>query len=203
MADLTSRFNELSARHSGNDSSLASALGVSKQTISAWRTGVRSPKKPHIVAIAKYFNVSIPWLMGLTDDENYSESLPSNIVSVALKKIPLLGGIAAGEPILADQEYDTYVEADSDVRCDFALRVDGDSMQPTIMYGDLVFIRRQDGEIAAVLLDNEATLKRVYHIPNGVQLISDNTKYPARLETWPDRSTIRILGKAVAYKRIL
>ncbi|MBE5774432.1 MAG: helix-turn-helix transcriptional regulator [Clostridiales bacterium] len=69
MADFTSRFNELLTRHEGNDTDLGIALGVSKQTISAWRTGTRSPKKPHIVAIAKYFNVGIPWLMGISDYE--------------------------------------------------------------------------------------------------------------------------------------
>ena len=70
MADFNSRFNEIIVRHSGNDQSLASAIGVSKQSISAWRTGTRNPKRPHIVAIAHYFNVSIPWLMGFTDDEH-------------------------------------------------------------------------------------------------------------------------------------
>lgn len=70
MADFTSRFNELLTRHPGNDTQLGAALGVSKQTISAWRVGTRSPKKPHIVAIAKYFDVSIPWLMGISDYES-------------------------------------------------------------------------------------------------------------------------------------
>lgn len=70
MADFTSRFNELLTRHEGNDTDLGVALGVSKQTISAWRTGTRSPKKPHIVAIAKYFNVGIAWLMGISDYES-------------------------------------------------------------------------------------------------------------------------------------
>lgn len=72
MADFTSRFNELLTRHEGNDTDLGVELGVSKQTISAWRTGTRSPKKPHIVAIAKYFNVGIPWLMGISDYETES-----------------------------------------------------------------------------------------------------------------------------------
>ena len=72
MADFTSRFNELLTRHEGNDTDLGVELGVSKQTISAWRTGTRSPKKPHIVSIAKYFNVGIPWLMGISDYETES-----------------------------------------------------------------------------------------------------------------------------------
>lgn len=81
MADFTSRFNEISSRHPGNDTSLGAALGVSKQTISAWRTGTRSPKKPHIVAIADYFNVSIPYLMGWSDDPSYAGSTSDLIAS--------------------------------------------------------------------------------------------------------------------------
>ena len=69
MADFTSRFNDLSDHHPGNDTDLGALLGVSKQTISAWRNGTRSPKKPHIVKIAEYFNVTIPWLMGISDED--------------------------------------------------------------------------------------------------------------------------------------
>ena len=69
MADFTSRFNELLARQSATDAELAEALGVSKQTISAWKTGVRSPKKPTIRTIADHFGVGVPWLMGITDDD--------------------------------------------------------------------------------------------------------------------------------------
>lgn len=141
-------------------------------------------------------------------DENSSiDALPSNIIPIRIEKVPLLGSIAAGEPILAQEEFDTYIEADADIRCNFALRVDGDSMAPTINYGDVVFIRKQDdveeGQIAAVLIDDSATLKRVYYIPNGVHLLSDNPKYPPMIFTLPDCDTIRILGRAVAFKRML
>lgn len=137
-----------------------------------------------------------------------SEPLPANSILVKRVQIPMLGGIAAGEPIFADQQYDTYVESDADLDCTYALRVDGDSMEPTVRYGDIVFIRQQedvdDGRIAAVLVDDSATLKRVYHIPNGLQLLSDNAaKYPPRTVTFDDYDCIRILGLAVAFKRSL
>lgn len=70
MADFTSRFNELLERYSGSDSELAEVLGVSKQAISAWKNGVRSPKRPTIRIIADYFGVGVPWLNGISDDEN-------------------------------------------------------------------------------------------------------------------------------------
>ena len=91
------------------------------------------------------------------------------------------------------------------VACDFALRVAGDSMiGARIRDGDLVFIRRQDdvddGQIAAVIVDDSATLKRVYHVPNGLQLLSENSKYPPMLFTCPDCDSIRILGLAVGFQ---
>ena len=163
--------------------------------------------------LAKAMGLTVQQLMEMVDEDSpvalSSNPLPANAIPVSKKRIPLLGSIAAGEPILVDQEYDTYIESDEDIHCDYALRVDGDSMEPTILYGDLVFIHAQDdvddGQIAAVLLDDSATLKRVIHIPNGLQLISDNAiKYPPRLVTLPtEYDIIRILGRAVAYKRML
>lgn len=146
--------------------------------------------------------------VSLSSEDEQPQPLPSNIVPVKRVRIPMLGGIAAGEPILAEQQYDAYVEADADLDCTYALRVDGDSMEPTVRYGDIVFIRQQedvdDGRIAAVLVDDSATLKRVYHIPNGLQLLSDNAaKYPPRAVTFEDYDCIRILGLAVAFKRNL
>ena len=146
--------------------------------------------------------------VALAFEDEQPQPLPANIVPVKRVQVPLLGGIAAGEPILAEQQYDAYVEADADLDCTYALRVDGDSMEPTVRYGDIVFIRQQedvdDGRIAAVLVDDSATLKRVYHIPNGLQLLSDNAaKYPPRAVTFEDYDCIRILGLAVAFKRNL
>ena len=159
-----------------------------------------------IARLAQVLGVSIGYLMGW--EEEGGQPFPANLLPVQRVQIPMLGGIAAGEPIYAEQQYNTYVEADVDLACTYALRVDGDSMEPTISYGDIVFIRQQedvdDGRIAAVLIDDSATLKRVYHIPNGLQLLSDNAaKYPPRTVTFADYDTIRILGLAVAFKRSL
>ena len=77
MSDFTSRFNELSARHPGSDTDLGNALGVSKQTISAWKAGKRFPKQPVVRTIAEFFGVGIPWLMGITDDEGACMGSPS------------------------------------------------------------------------------------------------------------------------------
>lgn len=161
-----------------------------------------------IYRLSQALGVTPGYLMGWEDDQPQPQPLPANLLPIKRVRVPMLGGIAAGEPILAEQQYDTYVEADSDLDCTYALRVDGDSMEPTVRYGDIVFIRQQedvdDGRIAAVLIDDSATLKRVYHIPNGLQLLSDNAaKYPPRSVTFEDYDCIRILGLAVAFKRSL
>ena len=178
----------------------------SKSSINKIEQGLNDIPQSKIVKFAEVLGVSPGYLMGWEDEQ--SQPLPANLLPIKRVRVPMLGGIAAGEPILADQQYDTYVEADADLDCTYALRVDGDSMEPTVRYGDIVFIRQQedvdDGRIAAVLIDDSATLKRVYHIPNGLQLLSDNAaKYPPRSVTFEDYDCIRILGLAVAFKRNL
>lgn len=128
----------------------------------------------------------------------------ADILPVHRRALPLLGEIAAGTPIYADQQLETTT-CDDSLHCDFALRVRGDSMTGVrINDGDVVFIRSQadvdDGEIAAVLVNDEATLKRVYHIPNGLQLLAANPKYAPMIYTVDSCDTIRILGKAVAFQ---
>ena len=130
-----------------------------------------------------------------------------NLMPVLTRRVPLLGAIAAGTPIYADQTLDA-TDCDAAMQCDFALRVRGDSMVGArINDGDIVFIRRQDdvedGQIAAVVIDDEATLKRVYHVKNGLQLLSENPKYPPMMFTLNECGAIRILGLAVGFTGIL
>ena len=123
------------------------------------------------------------------------------------RKIPLLGEIAAGQPLYVDEDFDV-VDCDAPFRCDFALRVNGESMVGARIHdGDIVFIRAQDdvedGQIAAVIVDGEATLKRVYHIKNGLQLLSENPKFPPMVFTLEEYGCIRILGRAVGFQSAL
>ena len=127
-----------------------------------------------------------------------------DILPVKTRPIPMLGEIAAGTPIYADENAEILV-CDDSIHCDFALTVRGDSMiDARINDGDIVFIRAQedvdDGEIAAVILNDEATLKRVYHMKNGLQLLSANPKYAPMVFTLDECDSIRILGKAVGFQ---
>ena len=132
-------------------------------------------------------------------------SLPDNILPMPkMRKIPLLGDIACGEPILAAENLDGEVDIPEDIRADFALRCKGDSMiNARIFDGDIVYIRQQptvdNGEIAAVLIDDEATLKRVRLFDDHIVLEPENPLYRPFVYWGEEMNTVRILGKAVAF----
>lgn len=182
---------------------------MNRSDISQYISGKVVPSQRKLSILSMALGVQEPWLIGydVPMKANDDSALPSNIRPVEKVKVPLIGSIAAGLPIFAEEDLDTYIEADSDIRCDFALIVEGDSMEPTIHNGDVVFIRKQDdvddGQIAAIIIDDSATLKHVYHIPGGIQLISENPKYPPQIYTMENSDYVAVLGRAVAYKRIL
>ena len=178
----------------------AALLGTTKQVISRYENDQRSPKVSVVGDFARLLNVSIGELSG------EERPMPSNVFpasQIRTRRVPILGDTAAGEPIIANREYDEYVNVPDDGahRYDAALRVVGDSMMPKFHKGDLAFIRYQedvlDGQVAAICLDDEVTLKRIYHIPDGVQLLSDNSDYPPCVYTGEDYNNIHLVGLAV------
>lgn len=203
----------LNDKTSINATSLADKIGLSKQAISMYASGSRKPKRPTVKAIAEALNVNEAWLMGYdVPMERYDVSqipIIPNIISIPkTKKVPLLGTIACGEPILATENIESYVDMDSDVHADFALRCQGDSMiNARIMDGDIVYIRKQDivenGEIAAVLMDDcsesQATLKRVYISDDKIRLCAENPNYQDMIFFEEDMNKVRIIGKAIAF----
>ena len=143
------------------------------------------------------------------DDE--AENVPSsvryggNIIPLpATKKIPLIGAIACGAPILAEEHIEDYVDTPTNIHADFALICKGDSMiNARIFDGDVVYVRQQktveNGEIAAVLIDNEATLKRVRLFEDHIVLEPENPHYRPLAFWGEEMNNIQILGKAVAF----
>ena len=126
-----------------------------------------------------------------------------------LKRFPLLGEIACGEPIFAQEDRETFLIADAEIAADFCLLARGDSMIGARIYdGDAVFIRSQpmveNGEIAAVIIDDEATLKRVYYDREHarLQLVPENPAYSPLVYVGEELDNIRILGKAVGFMSI-
>ena len=141
--------------------------------------------------------------------EVHKQELPSidNLMPIQVKRLPILGEIACGEPIYASEDHENYILAGSDIDADFCLRAKGESMiNARIWDGDIVFIRAQpqveNGEIAAVIIGDEATLKRVYYYPqqNRLMLNAENPAFAPLIYIGDELRQIKILGKAVAFQ---
>jgi repressor LexA len=192
-------------------SELARRTGLSKARISQYVNGKFVPKSDAILQIAEALGVSELWLLGKTDDPSPTPSVslpcPDNLSPLRLRRFPMLGEIACGLPILAVEDTEgAYVTA-ADTNAHFCLTAKGDSMIGSRIYdGDEVFIQQTDvvenGEIAAVVVDGEATLKRVYYYPEEQKLIleADNPDYEPLVFTGPVLETVHILGRAVAFQ---
>lgn len=184
---------------------LANKLGYkSRSSINKIEKDGRELPQSKIKAIADALNTTPSYIMGWNEDEFDIYSVPNIIPIPKTKKIPLIGEIACGTPILAEQNISDYLSVSSNIKCDFALKCKGESMiNARIFDGDIVLIKQQpdveNGEIAAVMIDNEATLKRVYKYENSVELRAENPMVAPMNFTSDDYKQIRILGKAVYF----
>ncbi len=175
---------------------LSEMSGVPIQTIQKVFSG--NTKHPRIDTIQ-----SIEKALGL--DKSFSiYDIPGIEPLPEFRSVPLVGTIACGTPTLAEENIEEYVKMSDNVRADFALRCKGDSMiNARIFDGDIVFIRQQpdveNGEIAAVLIENEATLKRIYKYGSRLELRAENPTFAPLNFEGEQLNEIRILGKAVAF----
>lgn len=182
---------------------LADYLGCTEQTVANYENGRRGADYETQLKIAEFFNVSLDYLFrGSSETDLYS--LPGISPLPKMKKVPLLGKIACGEPILAVENIDSFICMPENVNGTFALNCKGDSMiNARIFDGDVVYIREQpdveNGEIAAVLIGEEATLKRVYKYPSKLVLRPENPMYEDFTYSKDEINEVRILGKAVAF----
>jgi len=179
---------------------LAKAAQISQSGLSSIINGASSPKENTLQAIATALDCPVSDLLG--------EDMPTGFLHLVRKAVPILGDIACGDPITAEENMDGHADLPDGIRADFALRCRGTSMEPTFMDGDLVLIRQQeevpDGKIAAVLIGSEATLKRVHRIPDGVMLIPDNSQdYSPLIYQREEAAEVRIIGLAVGYVRLI
>nr|DAY16135.1 MAG TPA: SOS-response transcriptional repressors (RecA-mediated autopeptidases) [Caudoviricetes sp.] len=186
---------------------LADALSTTKQNIYKYENGIISNiPSDKIEAMAEILKTTPAYLMGWEEET----VLPPNIEPLgSMQKIPLVGQIACGTPILAEQNIEDYVDLPGHIRADFALTCKGESMIGAgIRTGDLVYIRKQEevenGQIAAVMVGgDEATLKRVYTKPGVVQLVAENPNIAPAVFIGKDAEQIHIIGLAVAYTHVL
>ena len=174
-----------------NQTELAQLLGYTdRSSIAKIETGKVDISQTKLRQMAQIFDVTVEQLLGLEQPKQ--------------KQIPILGTIACGAPILAQEHIDSYTELPASIHADFALICKGDSMAGARIFdGDIVYIRAQEqvenGEIAAVLIDGEATLKRVRCFEDRISLEPENPTYRPLILWAEDMNRAHILGKAIAF----
>lgn len=186
---------------------VAEKLGCSPSTVYRYENGeINKMGIDKLKPIAEAINTSPAYLMGWEDEE----ALPANVSRIEpMQRIPLVGQIACGIPILAEQNVEDYVDLPGHIRADFALTCKGESMIGAgIRSGDIVYIRQKEevenGQIAAVMVGgDEATLKRVYTKPGVVQLVAENPNIAPAVFIGKEAEQIHIIGLAVAYTHVL
>ena len=215
MSTIGQRIKELRLAHNMTGYELGLKLNITRNAVSQWETNKRVPTSTMLTQIAKLFNVTTDYLLGrdpipndLKSEINYAIPLTGGV------RIPVLGSIVAGIPNTAVADYDEWIEISQSLAMRgeyFALRIKGDSMEPTLFDSDIVVIRQQpdieDGEIAAVsIAGNEATIKRIYHRSDGIDIVGDNVRaFPRMFYSNHDIASlpVRIMGKAIEVRRDL
>lgn len=196
---ITMNLNSLANSNNKTQTEIAEKLNIPKSTINGYFNGTSTPNSGNIQKLADYFNVK------KSDIDPRFKELPSNLIEIkSTKMIPILGSIACGYPILAEENYSNSIAFPTELIPSgdvFFLEAQGDSMEPTIQNGSLVMVRQQEdvenGEIAAVLVngDEEATLKRVRKMGDTILLEAINDAYSPYLVN--EDNPARIIGKAV------
>lgn len=191
------RLKDLRVEHGYTQKDVADIIGATKSTISRYENGKSSPGVSEVSLLAERFNVNFYWLAGM-GDEKYK-------IRGEFIKVPVVGRIACGIPLLVAENIIDYEYVEKSDRVDFAVIAKGDSMiNARIFDGDMVFVRQQsdveDGEIAIVLIDDEATLKRVYKFNGDLLLKAESPIMQDIRISAKDRKNILILGKAIAFK---
>ena len=186
---------------------IAQQLNLNQQVITDWKSGKSKSYNKYLYQLAELLHTTPEYLKGETDIKEKPVQSFDNIFPIEKKKIPLLGEIACGKPIYANEERESYVVSGTDIDADFCLKAHGDSMiGARILDGDIVFIKKTDivnnGEIAAVIIEDEATLKRVYYYPDAGKLVlnAENPKYEPLVYVGDELNQIHILGKAIAFQ---
>lgn len=207
ISSIASRIREYREREDLTLAEMAQRTGVPAQTLNRYELGKRAPKIDVAVQIAERLGVNPLWLQGydvpvLTGVPDGFDPVPETYT------VPRVGAIACGTPILAEQNIESYDAVPNRIRCDFTLVCKGDSMVGAgIEDGDVVYIRQQpeveNNEIAAVMIDGEATLKYFKRVGDMVLLSPANREYEPIIVSGEDLGKVKIVGKAVGFTRFL
>lgn len=213
MATFSERLKSLRQEKGWSQQRLADELKLSKSSVNMYERGEREPGFETMETIADLFNVDMNYLYGHTDIKiadpivrSKQPTIPPGFEPMpAMDVVPLVGRIACGTPITAEENIEQMVCVPSRWHSTFTLTCKGDSMEPRIHDGDLVAIRSQpeveNGEIAAVRIGEEATLKHVYLHENFIELRPENPAFSSIILNLEDMNTVVIEGKAVGLCR--
>lgn len=195
--DIGRRIAELRRERGYNQEQLAEMAMLNRVTLARYETGVIEPGALALGRIADALGVTTDELLCRVD------KLPP-FINIVKNTVPILGEIACGQPITAEQNIEGFADLPDGVSADFALKCKGESMIPTFQPGDLVLIRQQEevenGQIAAVGVNGEATLKRFYKHGDGVVLVADNPAFAPQV--YPAGFDMQIYGLAVGFVRV-
>lgn len=222
LSEIIKKYREengLSQRQMGAQCNLSTGyISLIEKEINPQTGKQMVPSLPVINKLAIGMGLTVDDLLSMCDDMDVtlnekdaitSSALPSNIIPMpTMDRVPLIGSIACGTPILANENHEGAVDVPSNIHADFALRCSGDSMiNARIFDGDIVYIRQQEnvehGEIAAILIDDAATLKRVYLYDDHISLEAENPQYRPIVHWGEDMNKVKILGKAVAFTSVI
>ena len=212
-SDFASRLSQALETRGMKAADLSKKTKVAEGTISCYINGRYEAKQNRVQVFAEALDVNPAWLMGYDVPMEAERSQPASAPRPIpkgfepmpkMKKIPLVGSIACGTPILAQQNIEKIVDVPENIRCDFSLTCHGDSMEGAGIHDrDVVYIRIQpeveNGEIAAVRIGEEATLKRVYYQNGTLTLMPANVAYAPMVYTGPELNDVQIEGKAVGW----
>lgn len=213
MSEIYKRIKSRRLELGWTTDELAKRMGYKdRSSISKIENGKADIPQSKVKEFAEVLDTSVSWLIGIDDEDNRSTAptprpIPPGFVEMPeMVQVPLIGSIACGTPITAEQNVKSYIGVPAAWHADFALECHGDSMAPTICDGDVVCVRSQpeveQGQIAAVRIGEEATLKHCYYQNGVVQLIADNPSVcPPMVYTGPDLEDIAIEGLAVGFCR--
>lgn len=202
------RLRDMRKEHNMTQVQLAHAAGIAVNSIRLYEGGKYEPSLKALQKIAAALGVSVSSLVIGDDSYSKSSNIPAGFEPLPkMKKVPLIGDIACGTPILAEENIKRDIAIPAKWNADFVLECHGDSMAPQIKDGDLVAIRKQpiveNGEIAAVRIGEEATLKRFYQQNSTVLLQAENPQFAPLVYTSTALNDIVIEGKAVGLCRDL
>ena len=196
------RISQLRVRMGISMKEAAAKLEMPYTTYVNYEKGTREPNSETLIKLAKFFDTSIDYLLGKSET---SEIPPGFSPLPEMEQVPLVGRIACGKPITAEENLEGRVSIPTEWHATFTLMCEGDSMEPRIKDGDLVAIRKdvqvENGQIAAVRIGDEATLKHVYLHPDYIELRPENPSYPSIIRRQEETNDVTIEGKAVGLCR--